>query len=279
MTHIDRLRYIFHPTDLQAGSDVAFFHALRLTVAANASLTILHVKHKDEEVNMGSLPHVRDTLIGWRIISGENGAEELAEMGVGVRKIVESGAPVEVCLDHLDRHPADLTVLHTTQREGRSTWLAPRVSEPLARHAGGTVLLVPEGVPGFVDSKSGDVRLTRILIPVASRPSPQRSVDMAAAIANALGAKEVEFRLLHVGDEGDMPHVHTPEGIGWNWSTVVKSGSVVDTILHEEREFRPDLLVMTTQGHDGFLDGLRGSTTERVLRHIHCPLLTAVSSE
>ncbi|MFN5184436.1 MAG: universal stress protein [Planctomycetota bacterium] len=30
---------------------------------------------------------------------------------------------------------------------------------------------------------------------------------------------------------------------------------------------------MATDGRDGFLDALRGSHSERVLRHAHCPLL------
>jgi len=31
--------------------------------------------------------------------------------------------------------------------------------------------------------------------------------------------------------------------------------------------------VMSTAGHEGFLDALRGSVTEQVLRHSPCPLL------
>jgi nucleotide-binding universal stress UspA family protein len=31
---------------------------------------------------------------------------------------------------------------------------------------------------------------------------------------------------------------------------------------------------MSTAGHHSFLDALRGSTTERVLRQLSCPLLT-----
>jgi nucleotide-binding universal stress UspA family protein len=36
---------------------------------------------------------------------------------------------------------------------------------------------------------------------------------------------------------------------------------------------KADLVVMATAGHHGFLDALRGSTTERVLRKLTCPLL------
>ena len=35
-----------------------------------------------------------------------------------------------------------------------------------------------------------------------------------------------------------------------------------------------DLIGMATAGHHGFLDALRGSTTERVIRQAPCPVLT-----
>jgi nucleotide-binding universal stress UspA family protein len=47
----------------------------------------------------------------------------------------------------------------------------------------------------------------------------------------------------------------------------------VERILEEEAHWKPDLIVMATQGHRDFLDALRGSITERVLRGAHCPVL------
>ena len=44
-------------------------------------------------------------------------------------------------------------------------------------------------------------------------------------------------------------------------------------ILAVAGECAADLVVMATRGHDGFLDALRGSTTERVVRHARCPVL------
>jgi nucleotide-binding universal stress UspA family protein len=70
-----------------------------------------------------------------------------------------------------------------------------------------------------------------------------------------------------------MPAVNLPRHEGWEWENVIRRGDVVQEILALARERAIDLLVMTTQGHDGFLDALRGSTTERVLRGTRCPLL------
>jgi nucleotide-binding universal stress UspA family protein len=45
-----------------------------------------------------------------------------------------------------------------------------------------------------------------------------------------------------------------------------KEGPVVQTIVDTAREVDADLIVMATRGREGFLDALRGSTTEQVLR-------------
>jgi nucleotide-binding universal stress UspA family protein len=54
---------------------------------------------------------------------------------------------------------------------------------------------------------------------------------------------------------------------------VTRDGEVVETILALAGECAADLIVMATAGRQGFLDALRGSTTERVLRGGAVPLL------
>ena len=54
---------------------------------------------------------------------------------------------------------------------------------------------------------------------------------------------------------------------------MVRRGDVVDQILDEEAHWRPDLMVLATQGHMDFLDAVPGSTTERVLRGVSCAIL------
>jgi nucleotide-binding universal stress UspA family protein len=76
-----------------------------------------------------------------------------------------------------------------------------------------------------------------------------------------------------VGAEGDQPMVQIPQQDGWTWDTVVRQGNVVEQILDVATACAADLIVMTTQGHDGFLDALRGSTSERIVRGAHCPVL------
>jgi len=52
---------------------------------------------------------------------------------------------------------------------------------------------------------------------------------------------------------------------------------VEESILQVAADREADLIVMTTKGHEGFLDALRGNTTERVLRQARCPVLATLS--
>ena len=95
-----------------------------------------------------------------------------------------------------------------------------------------------------------------------------------------LGCDEVDFTMLHVNKEvGDFPSAILPERDGWSWHRQTRSGDVVDQIVAVAGDTDADLIVMVTQGHDGFLDALRGSTTERVLRRVSCPVLAVPAPE
>ncbi|MBK9177330.1 MAG: universal stress protein [Flavobacteriales bacterium] len=272
----NRLQRIFHPTNLEAESESAFLHALRLAVAGPATLTVLHVGAK-ADLSMGALPHVRSTLRKWGIIERENGSDELSARGIGVRKVLATGDPLQACLEHLTEHQTDLVVLHTHQREGRMAWFHGRVAEPMAREARLPTLIVPGRAKGFVDATTGALKLHRVLVPIASMPSAADAIALAGWVADVLKADHGRFTLLHVGSGGHAPQVHPPKRPGWEWTMTLRDGDVVQEIVRAEKELRPDLVVMTTKGHDGFLDALRGSHTERVLRQIDCPMLTAVA--
>ena len=66
--------------------------------------------------------------------------------------------------------------------------------------------------------------------------------------------------------------VDFPEIPDVNWIIDNRAGDVVQEIL-AEAEKMVDLIIMSTAGHDGFLDALRGSVTQQVLRAAPCPLL------
>ena len=89
--------------------------------------------------------------------------------------------------------------------------------------------------------------------------------------AHALAGMAVEERLLHVG--GKPPQVQRHGKPGQPMPVAIRHGDVIEAIVDAAAEWQADLIGMPTAGHNGFLDALRGSTTERVLRQAPCPLL------
>lgn len=268
----ERLIRIVHPSDFSQASETAFAHALKIALHSRAELELVHVEpHRigsDRDVHWADFPAVRATLSRWKLLS----AEDIAATGVRVKKVLNSESdPLEAMLDYCRNHPPDLLVLATHQREGLSRWLHKAVAEPLARRSRAMTLFVPQRGRGFVSPVDGAVTLRRILVPVDHAPSGQAALEEAYFLAAGFDRRGVVFKLLHVGT--GMPTLYLPHRPGWRWEKRVVPGDPVERILKEEAEWSPDLVVMASQGHRDFLDALRGSTTERVLRGAHCPVL------
>jgi nucleotide-binding universal stress UspA family protein len=266
------VKSIFHPSDFSEASEVAFAHALKIALVAGATLTMLHVE-ASHSTEWQEFPGVRDTLERWKLIPMGSSKSVVGKLGIKVKKVIASSKdPVKACLDFLEKHPEDLVVLAVHQREGRARWLEKSVGEPIARGAGQMTLFIPHGVEGFVSRQDGSISLRNILIPVTRKPSPQPSVEAAARLIRNLELPAGVVTLLHVGPADEMPSVKLPADTDWTWNATVRTGEPADIILHTATELLSDLIVMTTDGPDGFLDGLRGTTSQRVLRKARCPV-------
>jgi hypothetical protein len=133
-------------------------------------------------------------------------------------------------------------------------------------------LLIPYGVEGFVSRQDGSVSLRNILIPVTIKPRPQPSIEAARRLIHRLQLPAGIVTLLHVGSAAETPSMRVPQDTDWTWNRISTAGDPVEIILQTASELHADLIVMTTDGPDGFLDGLRGTTSERVLRKARCPV-------
>ena len=264
---------IFHPTDFSKGPDIAFAHALKLAWATNSRLTLFHVNPNLDNLNWYDFPSVRATLEQWRRLSKERKLPHIHHSNIKVEKILGRGKdPSTAILTYLERHPADLIVLATHQLGGYPFF--PSVAEPVARKAGNMTLFIPQSTEGFVSVEDGALKLEKILIPVDDDPPPRVAVQAAVALVDAVNCENVSFVTVHVGDDQTNPSIHPSPHSQGTWTHAVRPGDVVQEILQVEQEEQPNLIVMSTQGHNGFLDALRGSTTERVIREAHCPILT-----
>lgn len=265
---------VFHPSDLSRADEGAFVHALKLALAARAKLSLMHVRDRSEKVQWQDFPKVRAILVRWKVLPEGCSHDDVVKAGLRVNKVKTHGSdPAQTILDHLEGHPTDLVVMATRQRRGFSRWLHKPTAEPVARQSGVMTLFVPKQIPGFVSAEDGSVSLRRVLVPVDLKPHPQRALDAAERLALLLGCQKVSFTLLHVGSPGDMPALDIHRQPDWTVETAVSEGDVVDEILKAAAAGPADLIAMATQGHRGFLDALRGSTTEQVLRACRCPVL------
>ena len=266
------LESIFHPSDFSEGSEVAFAHALKIALVAGAKLTMLHVE-ASPSAEWQDFPGVRGTLERWGLIPQNSPKSAVGQLGIEVEKFIRlSDDPVQACLGFLEEIPADLIVLAVHQHRGRMRWLERSVGQPIARGSGQMTLFTPHGVEGFVSRQDGSISLRNILIPVTTRPRPQPGVEAAARLIRNLQLPAGTVTLLHVGPATQMPSIQLPKDTDWTWSKVAKVGEPVATILQSAAELPADLIVMTTAGPDGFLDALRGSTSERVLGKARCPV-------
>lgn len=264
-------RAIAHPTDFSEASAAAFTHALRIALTAKCPLYILHVSTDAAQDDWASFPHVRHVLANWGLMDEhESPAAIYAKLGVKVVKaeMMPMGT-VDGVLRFLHDHPAELVVLATEAREGVARWLHGSVAEALARAAKVATLFVRARARGFVDPMRGEVHLRRVLIPVDHAPPPAGAVRAIMGFAHGFAGEMAEEHLLHVGrnppriaGEANRP---LPVATG--------HGDVVDAIVKAAAEWSADLIGMPTAGHHGFLDAVRGSTSERVLRQAPCPVL------
>jgi len=267
------LQHVFHPSDFSAASETAFAHALKAALVAKATLTIFHVSPDGEE-NWTEFPGVRQTLERWGMLPKDSPKSAMPELGIKVKKVVaQDKDPVKAVLGFLEHHPSDLIVLATQQNKGRVQWLENSVAKPVARKSRQMTLFIPAGVEGFVSLQDGSVSLKNILIPVAPVPKAQPAIQAAVRLAQRLNCPSGQFTILYVGDDSGMPEVSCPELPGWEWTKMSQKGDITQVILQTACGMEADLIVMSTEGRQGFLDALRGSNSEQVLRQCACPLL------
>jgi nucleotide-binding universal stress UspA family protein len=189
------------------------------------------------------------------------------QVGISVRKVeISRGDTVAGIIQFLLSHQPDLIVVATHGRNGFNRWLSGSVAQDVAHRIHLPTLFIGPDARPFVDIETGDLRLTNVVVPVASEPEPGRALDM---LDQFLGPLSPTWEVIHVG--GAEPIIVRPPRR--SLSVKLVDGPVVETILAEVDVVNADLIAMPTEGRHGFLDALRGSTTEQILHQARCPLL------
>jgi len=266
---------ILHPTDFSRGSEVAFAHALKLSLVTKAELEILHVDRHPEHVSWSDFLHVRETLMRWGLFPAGATEADVADLRISVYKdTVKGDQPLTSILRHLENRPAGLIVLASHHPTGLDRWLHKHIASEIARIARITALFVPHGSREFVNPENGQASLNQVLLPYDAKPRPQPAIDAVQELIALLQNGPATCHLLHVGpDDTSLPTPQVLQQANTRWETIRMEGNIVERILGFSREQRTSLIALTTQGHHGFLDILRGSVTDQVLSEAACPIL------
>jgi nucleotide-binding universal stress UspA family protein len=265
---------VFHPSDFSGSGEIAWLHALKISLMAQAKLSLLHVAAKGDHIDWSEFPHVRPTLKRWGIIDDEGSKSSVVDAGLNVQKVAfHDDKPAEAIASFIAKRRQDLVVLSTNQRKGLSRWLKTETSGKISRASTSMTLFVPRRVSGFVDFDDGSVRLKSVLLPVDRLSRIEIVTNNVVKLLKILQCEDVTLTFLHVGKKKHMPKFEFDDCAGWKIKRVAKAGDVVDTILDVAAEVDADLIAMDTDGRHGFLDAMFGTTTEKVIREANCPVL------
>ena len=267
------IQTVAHATDFSEASLAAFAHALRIALTTKSRLFLLHVRTGGSEEAWTSFPHVRALLSRWGLMeANEPRAQIEVKLGIKITKVeIRHDEPTNGLFEFVLGHRPNLMVLATHGREGLNRWLRGSVAEEVARRTHVPTLFIGPRSQGFVDTATGQMRLHRVLVPIAHEPSPLRSLNILVSLMAPLGVSPEAFCFLHIGDY--PPNLDACARTRLPGEVEILKGPVVETILQTARERQADMIAMPTAGHQGFLDALRGSTTEQVLRQAPCPVL------
>ena len=254
---------------------MAFVHALKFALAAKAELTVIHYAEQGVMTGWDYFPKVREILVDWNILSPDCSKAEIAKLGLRVEGIRATGPDIfSSIVRHLNQKDPDIMVLATHQIEGLNRWLSTPIAEPLARTARCPTLFVPPVAEECIVSyQDGRATLDRVLIPVTRLIPPQLAIDRTVDLANLLAVHTIDWKIFHVGEKEHIPALYLPAHERWKWEKLARPGHPVNQLLEMAEEFSPHLIVMMTEGHRGLFDVLQGSTTERIVRGVRCPVL------
>lgn len=280
LSSIPFIRSVAHPTDFSTASEKAFVHALAISLIRQTELTILNVAVGNTS-DENKPPAVRKTLERWKLLpKGCSQSDVHDQLGLRVRKITCSGNnPTIEILNFLKNSPVDLVVLATEGREGLQRWVNRSRAEAIAHETQAISLFVPNKGKGFVRASDGEISLKKILIPIDHQPSPKATIIFAARAAQILGHNEpIEVLLLHVGEDDSIFDLELIESPTLQYRKIIQAGDPIEVITKLASDLSVDAIFMSTAGHEGLLDVMRGTTTEQVLRRSSCPILAIPQS-
>lgn len=274
------VKTILFPTDFSDYSNKAFPYASSLARAFGAKLVLLHVAEL-EEADPANPQH------SFAALEDYDGVKQME------RIVVRGHAPYKDILDVSRSKNCDLIVMATHGRSALSQFfLGGSVAEEVARFSTIPVFIV-KVEPGD-DPASYTGNLKEVLFTTDFSEASAKAFPFAVTFAGKFGAK---LYALHVIDE-DCGGYYSSRGVSRDdadfrsrieemlkefvaampdSATVasyhIAEGRAESEIVRFAEASGIDLIVISGQGHNAMEDAILGTTTDRVIRHAHCPVL------
>lgn len=279
------------PTDFSPGADAALRAAARIAASRHAELVIVHawqipaISYSIEASLPPSLSQeIADNARRGLDIAVQDAKKEGAPFVTS--KLLPGIAWAEI-IAQLEREAFDLCVIGTHGRTGLSRVLLGSVAEKVVRHAPCPVLVVRPNnditsfrhilVPtDFSTSASDALELAPQLVEASGRITVLHVLELPVSYAGEVSAelgrdlsKKAAARL-----EQSMASLRSSTTATIETRTRIGSpGSQVLAAVDDDRSI--DLVVVGSRGRTGIKRVLLGSVAEKIVRHVHCPVLVA----
>lgn len=235
--------------------------------------------------------HVEDYL--------EGVAESLRKDGLTVSSVAHEGHPAASIVQEAESVPATLVAMCSHGRSGITGWLLGSTADKVLHATSQPVLIVRSRER---HAPRSEVKLRSLLVPLDGSPLAEQALPHAVALAEALRLKVMLLRAtpsmpdytLHFASRVSYPFTHIQDlsekadAEAREYLDVVCEklrqqdvsverrlvhGDPANALIDMAREFRASLIVMTTHGASGLDRWIRGSVTDRVVRHSGDPVL------
>jgi len=293
MIHMQKILF---PTDFSDTTSAALGHALMMADRFRAELIMLHAAPAHEKPQDLRFPEIYPAADELQEALEEQltqifGTEPAHKLRLQ-RVVQQNNNPVQEICAFAESRQIDLIIMGTHGRHGLSHLFAGSVAEDVVRKANCPVMTVRAGKKAAEVSPYFD-----ILVPVDFSLHSEKALRYGRTLALLFDAT---LHMLHVLDQPILPshygigedsliqldpevsHRSREEMVRWleQWGTErvkyqihFREGRAYHEIVDFAAKQECDLLVMGTHGLSGLEHFLLGGTTEKVMRHVSCPVL------
>ena len=250
---------IVHASEWLAADEPGFVHAVGMAAHSGASVRGVHI---GREPGAQPAPSAAALVERW----GHSAAVDHAWL---FRDSSED--LVDALLAVITPLRPELIVAYTHARSGVARLFVGSVAEGVARNVAVPMLLLPGEAPPLVNAKTGAFRLDRALLLAGPTSDAQDACTGLSLLTRLAGAQPCAVELLHVEDGTADPQITLPPG--FKFTRQHAAGPIERAVAERVQTYQPNLVVMTSHGHDQLSDVVFSSHTERVIHEVRRPVL------